>query len=326
MKRALVTVTVVALAFTGGVAVASDRSEPTPARAPSALITTPHKVVPRGAVDDSLALLNTELRGWYGARRAEVMADQPLILVVSGAGIVAVRGDDSTTYPVDLTDYNQVKAMMHGVLGFQGIMRSTAEARDAANWSDVDEFLGQLRQVRALIPDTTLTASGKARVASAYDTLINVTQRALDSRTIAVKVVRATLRKVRPRMMPEVKWIGRRHAHDVEAALLAAKADATKTEWASVVAVVTGPMTPRRDNLETAVVARVLGEDLLGSRIFYSENLFSTPQALSYLGTVLGDSEFSVDMFDSPTRMWRDLFAPVSREWVGADFYTALAR
>lgn len=326
MKRTLVTVTVVALAFTGGVAVASDRSASTPVVATSASVATPADAIPRGAVDDSLALLNTELRGWYGARRTEVMADQPLILVVSGAGIVAVRGDDSTTYPVDLTEYNQVKAMLHGVLGFQGIMRTTAEARGAANWSDVDEFLDQLRQVRALIPDTALTASGKARVASAYDTLIAVTRRALDSRTIAVKTVRTTLREVRPRMMPEVKWIGRRHARDVEAALLAAKADATKAEWASVVAVVTGPMTPRRDNLETAVVAHVLGEDLLGSRIFYSENLFSTSQALSYLGTVLGDSEFSVDMFDSPTRMWRDVFAPVSREWVREDFYTALAR
>ena len=326
MKRALVTVTVVALAFTGGVAVAADRSDPTPIVAASASIATAAGVVPQGVVDDSLALLNIELRAWYGARRAEVLADQPLVLVVSGGGVVAVRGDDSTAYPVDLTDYNQVKAMMHGVLGFQGIMRTTAEARGAADWSDVAEFLGQLQQVRALIPDTALTATGKTRVASAYDRLIAVTQRALDSRTIAVKTGRSTLREVRPRMMPEVKWIGRRHAHDVEAALLAAKADATKAEWASVVAVVTGPMTPRRDNLETAVVARVLGEDLLGSRIFYSENLFSTSQALSYLGTVLGDSEFSVDMFDSPTRMWRDLFAPVSREWVGDDFYTALAR
>jgi hypothetical protein len=47
---------------------------------------------------------------------------------------------------------------------------------------------------------------------------------------------------------------------------------------------------------------------------------------MSYLATVLGDSAFAVDTFDSPTRMWRDLFAPVSKEWVPRDFYTALAR
>ena len=326
MKRILVTITVVALAFTGGVAVAADRSAPTSPIASPASVAVSASVIPRGPVDDSLAILNTDFRGWYEARRAEVMADQPLILVVSGGGVVAVRGDESTTYPVDLTAYNQVKALMHGLLGFQGIMRTTAAARSAANWSDVAEFLDQLRQARALISQTALPPSGKARATSAYDTLIAVTREALDERTITVKTLRTTLREVRSRMIPEVKWIGRRHARDVEAALLSAKASATKAEWASVVAVVTGPMTPRRDNLETAVVAHVLGEELLGSRIFYSENLFTTPQALSYLGTVLGDSQFGVDMFDSSTRMWRDLFAPVSHEWVQGDFYTALAR
>lgn len=322
MKRILVTVAAVALAFTGGIAVAADRS----ASPPTSVVATSVPVVASGSVDDSLAVLNTEFEGWYDARREEVMADQPLILVVSGGGVVAVRGDDSTTYPVDLTAYQQVKALMHGLLGFQGIMRTTAAARGAANWSDVADFLGQLRQTRALVPDTMLPASGKARVTSAYNTLISVTKSALDSRSMTVKTVRTTLREARPLMMPEVKWIGRQHARDVEAALLDAKADATKAEWQSVVAVATGPMTPRRDNLETAVVAHVLGKDLLGTRIFYSENLFSTSQALSYLNTVLGDSQFSVDMFASSTRMWRDLFAPVSHEWVRGDFYTALAR
>lgn len=84
-------------------------------------------------------------------------------------------------------------------------------------------------------------------------------------------------------------------------------------------------MTARRDNLETAVTARVLGPEKLGSQIFYAEGVFSTSSALSYLSTVLGDAQFSQDMFDSSTRMWRDLFADTSRIYVGRDFYTALA-
>ena len=44
------------------------------------------------------------------------------------------------------------------------------------------------------------------------------------------------------------------------------------------------------------------------------------------LQAVLGDSQFSQDMFDSSTRMWRDLFADTSREYVARDFYTALAQ
>lgn len=324
MKRTLVGLLIVATAFTGGVAVAhADRSTPA-AIAP--VTSAPAFVPPDSDVDKELAVLNTDFEVWYDARRAEVMADQPLILVVSAGGVVAVRDDDSTTYPVDLTAYNQVKSLLHGLLGFQGIMRTTASAGAAADWANVKEFLGQLEQARALIPDTSMPSADKAQVGAAYDLLIATTKTALRDRTITAKTVRATLRDARPDVMPTVKWIGQRHARDLEAALLAAKADATTAEWRAVVAVVTGSMTPRRDNLETAVVAHLLGPELLGSRIFYSENLFGTSQALAYLGTVLGDSQFSVDMFESPTRMWRDLFAPVSHRWVDRDFYTALAR
>jgi len=315
MKRALISLVVTSLAFAGGVAVASaDREAPSVAISPAA------------AVDDSLATLNREFRGWYADRRAEVLADQPLALVVSNSGVVAVRGDDSTAYSVDLTGYNQVKALTHGLLGYQGLMRVTAASGADANWTDVETFLGQLQQARALIAQTVLPSAERARARSAYDTLIRSVEGALAARSITVRQLRETLRTARPGIMPAVVWIGRHHAKDMEAALLSVRRDATDREWASVVAVVTGPMTARRDNLETAVAAKVLGPELLGSRIFYSENLFSVPQAMSYLGTVLGDSQFSVDTFDSPTRMWRDLFAPVSKEMVPRDFYTALAQ
>src|SRR5690606_25854051 len=92
----------------------------------------------------------------------------------------------------------------------------------------------------------------------------------------------------------------------------------------NAVAVVTGPMTPRRNNLETAVVAAALGAEHLGTRIFYTENIFSVDGALSYLQTVIGDQELSQNVFNDPQRMWEDLFAPVSRELVGRDFYSVL--
>jgi len=104
------------------------------------------------------------------------------------------------------------------------------------------------------------------------------------------------------------------------------QADASPQEWANVVAVVTGPMTPRRNNLETAIVASVLGKEHLGTRIFYSENIFSVDGALDYLQIVAGDQELSRDVFGDPQRMWEDLFAPVSRTLVEGDFYTELGK
>ncbi len=278
-------------------------------------------------VNTQLAVLNTEFREWYADRRAEVMAGQPLILVVNNAGVTAFRGgaEAPSTYLVDLTAYTQVKSILHAVLGYQGLMRSTIAAGPAADWSEVASLVASLEQAKALIPSTELPASLQPGVVAAYDTLISSANEAMARGSMTLKQERAALREARQGIYPAVLWAGRKHAKDMKSVLQTVKRDVSAQEWNRAVAVVTGPMTPRRDNLETAVTARMLGPQKLGSRIFYSENLFTTSDALSYLGSVLGDSEFSQDMFDSSTRMWRDLFSDVSRKYVARDFYTALA-
>lgn len=277
-------------------------------------------------VNAQLAALNTDFRGWYADRRTQIMAGEPLILVVSNSGITAVRNTQQTPYPVDMTAYTQVKSMLHAVLGYQGLMRSTVAAGANPDWAKVGALVAQLDQAKALVPQTRIPSDLQPGVTAALSTLSASAQQAIDRHWVKDKQVQAALRTALEGLMPAVLWVGREHARDIKANLQTIKRTATKEEWNHVVAVATGPMTPRRDNLETAVTARVLGPELLGTRIFYAENLFSTSDALKYLGTVLGDSEFSVDMFDSATRMWRDLFAPVSEEYVANDFYTALSR
>lgn len=288
-------------------------------------LTAPTWAQEQGDVNTELALLNSEFREWYGDRRAEILASQPLILVVNNAGVTAIQGDESATYSVDLTAYTQVKSILHAVLGYQGLMRSTIAAGSGADWAQVDDLLASLREAKSLIPQTALPAKHQAQVIAAYDTLIDSAQRARDRESITLAQEQAALRKARENLYPSVLWAGRKHARNMKSALQTVKRDVTPREWDRAVAVVTGPMTPRRNNLETAVTAKMLGPDKLGRRIFYSENLFTTRDALSYLGSVLGDSQFSNDMFDSWTRMWQDLFADVSSEYVARDFYTALA-
>lgn len=276
-------------------------------------------------VNIELALLNSDFREWYGERRAEILAAQPLILVVNNAGVTAIEGGESATYTVDLTVYNQVKSILHAVLGYQGLMRSTIAAGPAADWTQVEELVASLREARSLIPDTDLPVKHQTQVLAAYDTLIASAEQAIDRKSITLEQERAALRSARDNIYPSVLWVGRQHARNMKSVLQTVKRDVTPRTWDRAVAVVTGPMTPRRNNLETAVTAKMLGPDKLGRRIFYSENLFTTTDALAYLGSVLGDSQFSKDMFDSWTRMWQDLFADVSSDYVARDFYTALA-
>ena len=281
---------------------------------------------PAGDVNSQLGELNTDFRQWYADRRAQIMADQPLILVVNNGGVTAIRRGQTARYAVDLTAYTQVKSVLHAVLGYQSLMRSTIRAGAAADWTKVATLIGELQQARALIPQTLIPVHLQPGVIGAYDTLIASAQQALAGQSITLSQERAALGSAKEGIYPAVLWIGRAHARNMKSVLQTVKGSVPAQDWRRAVAVVTGPMTPRRDNLETAVTARMLGPEKLGVRIFYSENLFSTTDALNYLGTVIGDSQFSQDMFDSTTRMWRDLFADVSAEYVARDFYTALAQ
>jgi hypothetical protein len=277
-------------------------------------------------VNTQLSSLNDDFRGWYADRRTEILRRHPLILVVSNTGVTAIRPGQQASYLVDLTAYSQVKSVMHAVLGYQGLMRSTIAAGDSADWSKVERLVTQLKAARSLIPQTQIPDHLQPEVQAAIDKLIASGERAIDTRSITLVEVRRTLNQAREGVYPTVLWIGRKHAGDIKSVLQTVKRDVSTHEWQRAVAVVTGPMTPRRNNLETAVTARMLGADKLGRQIFYSENLFTTKDAVNYLGTVLGDAQFSRDMFNSATRMWRDLFSDVSRTYVARDFYTALAR
>lgn len=275
-------------------------------------------------VTAELADLNSEFREWYGAGRAELIEDLPLVLIVSNQGVIAIRQSSTANYQVDLTAYTQVKSVLHAALGFQGLMRTTLEAGESADWAEIEHLIQSLDQGRALIPSTELPSNLQVQVVGAYDRMIATAQKAVETRSVSSTEIRQTLQSVEELIYPSVLWIGQKHAKNIKSVLQTAKKDSTGNEWKQAVAVVTGPMTARRDNLETAVTARVLGPEKLGSRIFYAEGVFSTNGALSYLSTVLGDAQFSQDMFDSSTRMWRDLFSDTSRLYVESDFYTSL--
>jgi hypothetical protein len=276
-------------------------------------------------VNAELSQLNTDFRGWYAAHRQALLASKPLVLVVSNQGVLAIRPDRTANYAVDLTAYTQVKSLLHAVLGFQGLMRTTAAAGSEADWSEVAALVADLSEARNLIPMTDIPTNQQSDVVRAYSLMIDAANEAMTAKTAAVDDIQSTLRGVRSLVYPTILWIGREHAGNIKSVLQTAKRDATEREWNRAIAVVTGPMTARRDNLETAVTARVLGPKKLGSRIFYAEGVFSPSGALSYLSTVIGDAQFSDDMFDSATRMWRDLFAETSRDFIAQDFYAALA-
>jgi len=70
-------------------------------------------------------------------------------------------------------------------------------------------------------------------------------------------------------------------------------------------------MTPRRNKLETAIVAAAPGTQRLGARLFHAENLFSVPRTrFPICKSLPAGRELSQNVFDAPHGMWEDLSAP----------------
>lgn len=287
-------------------------------REPAALSTAPSAV---------LEELNSDFRSLYRHRTRQVLEAMPLVLVVQNHTITAVRGTQRRLYPVPLQRYSDARSIVHAMLGFHGLMGSLAHAEPgAAEWAQVDAFRQNVQMVRHALPRTTLSRDEKSLALQILQRLDNAAGHAATTRAVTPAWIAQTLRPTEPLLAAFSESVGRAHAEAMSAVLKKVQADASPQEWANVVAVVTGPMTPRRNNLETAIVASVLGSEHLGTRIFYSENIFNVDGALAYLQTLAGDRELSENVFGHPHRMWEDLFAPVSRALVQEEFYTDLPR
>lgn len=273
-----------------------------------------------------LEALNDDFRALYRERTRQVLEALPLVLVVQNHTITTVRGAQRRLYPVPLQRYNEARAIVHAALGFHGLMGGLAQAGGDADWARLDAFLLKLGHTRAAAERSTLTHTEKAQALQVLDILRRASSAALSSRTVDGQAIASTLQRAEPLLSAIAGSVGQAHAQTMLDVLRRIQEDAGEQEWREVVAVVTGPTTPRRNNLETAIVAAALGQQHLGARIFYAENVFSVEGALAYLQTLAGDRELSQHVFGVPHRMWEDLFAPVSRRLVERDFYTELAQ
>ena len=52
-----------------------------------------------------------------------------------------------------------------------------------------------------------------------------------------------------------------------------------------------------------------MDRDLLGKRIFYSENIYDQASIISFIEMLMRNKKLSIMLFDDPYRMWRDFLA-----------------
>ncbi|MDO8692795.1 MAG: hypothetical protein Q7J51_01735 [Sheuella sp.] len=277
------------------------------------------------ALDQSFNSLNEEFRKLYREQTKAIMDEIPLILIVSGDSVTALSGQSRTVYLLP-NIYTEIKASLHSVLGFQGLMVKLSGNVDDEQWQKAIQYSKYLGELLTLIPQTTAQQKTKQLTIEFVTLIKKATDEFIKQKQVNENQVHAVLTKVRPIILNVAKDIGQESAESLKAILVSIQAKTSKSDWNRTIAVIPGPITARLNNLNIAVTASVMGRELLGKRIFYSENVYDEAGIISYIEMLMRDKKLSVMLFDDPYRMWRDLLADTSTSIIETDFFTPLAK
>lgn len=265
-------------------------------------------------VQDPLALFNTAFRQAYARAKADTLAREGPVLVVSGDWLMLYRNNGEVARePIRPARYHRLKAVAHVPLALQVLLSAPGGAPE-----------GTLRTLR------TLAAAARAQLGSWCQGADRVRQE---------RILDASLRLLDDRLGPEGLAQGRlsRFSADLGPLLLGNAAEAAGLEldalhgkvlafrkgmdpadWRGLRVVIIGSHMAREGEITLQYFSRLLAEPREGGRIVYAEGLWQPGDALDLLATHQVDSAAGAAFFGDPLRMHRDILADGATAWLNA--------
>jgi len=276
-------------------------------------------------VSAKLADLNSGFITLYRAQNPSVLAQLPLIVIVNYDGVLAIEQTQRTQYAFSPGHY-EIKAALHAVLAYQGLMNELASPNSTLTWRDAERFSSSLVALTSLIPEIQASPAARQGATAVISKLQQATRAAIAQQTVTSKDIALTLTSVEPEVMAVTNEIGQLTINAIIAALKAIEEKVTPSIWEKVIVVVPGAATARVNNLGLAAASSVLGKSALGKQIFYSEAIYDDDGILRYVQMLMRDKHFSTLMFNQPYRMWRDVMSETSEKYLNENTAALLAR
>lgn len=280
---------------------------------------------PRDQVPRSFSQLNQSFLSLYHAQDPLLEPRLPLIIVVRSESMSAIEPARTSTYPL-APEISEIKSALHATLGFQGIMTLAAHQPSDLVWGRVGQLRDDLVALETLLPRSAAPSTVREAVQINVRTMLQLAEKALTERAIDHAQVVAVLTDLRPAIWRTVDQLGHVAMAQMKAVFGSIRDRVSPSVWDQAIVVVPGPATARIDNLAVAAAVQALGPEQLGRRIFYSEGIYSDEAIRLYAKMLMRDQQLSSMLFDDPYRMWRDLFANVSRQYVNEAYFTPLAQ
>lgn len=273
--------------------------------------------------------LNKSFLSLYRLQNPQIDANLPLIVIIRSESISAIEASKSTTPTTTYTlapQIEEIKSALHATLAFQGLMNVAATTPDDNVWTKVAQFHADVSQIEGMVERSDADIVTRSATLAALRELQKGIKAALGQKAVTKQQVVDTLHSARPHLMQAVNKIGEVSVEQMTVVFRTIKEKVSPEVWDKAVVVVPGPATARIDNMAVMAAMRVLGQEALGRRIFYSEGIYDDKGITAFVQLLMRDKRFSEMLFDDPYRMWRDLFADTSRQYINHDYFTSLAQ
>lgn len=256
-----------------------------------------------------LGRFNQAMRDIYADSRARLLAETRPIIVVGFDELTLMRDSGSESAPYTPALYHKLKSVSHVVLGMIGAVTPWPRPGDnATRWRDSFATIRERSAaLAARLEGLDLDAETTARQARILDATTRYIDGALARGTPDRDAFAAYLAAIKPDWLANAGDAARAQLEAMHAVVSRWRETLSPAAWERLRVVVLGPRMPRAGNLQTAYFARLLGDDAVGTRIIYAENVFTSEPALDLMGVIVMDRHLSGLVFGDRMRMDRDL-------------------
>ncbi len=267
---------------------------------------------------DPLLNLNNASQMFYTLAKQHALARSGPVLIVIGDHLVLRKGEKRTQARVIPEVYHTLEAFDHIALALDVAL--TAHADENPLKAD---FLNELRDYRGLfsaagerIDKAGLDDEQRARQKTILAACAQFVDSVIDRRQCSAAERIAFMRKMTPLLMANAAAAARAALDTLHRQVCDWKKELTTQEWNRLAVIVDGRQLPRKDNLAVQYFARLLGQPGESERLIYAESLRDEARSLDLLATHRVDTQISLDFFNDPDRMARDLLSDGARDYL----------
>lgn len=251
---------------------------------------------------------NNQFRAFYRHKREALLAQQPLIIAISGDDVTFTtsRGDEVVRFTPP--EFHVLKTFAHSVLTLNLALAGDAKRLQDADLRSLQAYVAALADLLPHLSQFKLTEEQKTRIKQITE-LAQACVKELSNGNDAKDIMR--------KHTPALRELAMQIAYDAAKlqidALKEALANYSKThpdlDLKRAHIVVSGVQAARAGNLQTQTIEKTLGIKVNTESFVYAESLFDHGPAMALMGTRLLDTDASRRIFGDGERLWRDVFA-----------------